>query len=321
MKKLVPLATLLALIVIVVGAYVRLSDAGLSCPDWPGCYGQAIVAAGAGADIDTRKAWIEMGHRYLAGTLGLLIFAIAVIAWLRRDRNQPALLPVLLLILVVFQALLGMWTVTLLLKPLVVTLHLLGGMATLALLVWLMMRTNPPRHEINMGASRIDTWSTISLILLFAQIALGGWVSANYAALACGDFPLCLGQWAPPMDFAQGFQVTRDLGQSTAGTPLPAEALTAIHWAHRLGALIVAFYFAALAAALFSAPGLRVYSVLMITVLAIQIALGAGNVLLSLPLAMAVAHNAVAALLLMVLVMLNFRTHSGGGRESRWHRA
>jgi cytochrome c oxidase assembly protein subunit 15 len=319
-RKLVLVAAFLAFSVMAFGAFVRLSDAGLGCPDWPGCYGHVAVPQSAEArslaqlkfpdkPFDSAKAWIEMMHRYLAGTLGLLMLAIAIYAWRKRAelRQSPAL-PLFLAGLVVLQALLGMWTVTMLLKPVVVSLHLLGGMATLALLCWLTLLQYDATPSVNAGKMRkLKFWGWFGFLLLVLQIALGGWVSANYAALACSDFPLCNGYWVPEMDFARGFHFLRELGMTAEGEPLSKPALTAIHWAHRLGALIVFCYLALLAIAVVRTQGLQKYGALLLIVLCVQVVLGIGNVLLSLPLALAVAHNAAAALLLIAMVVLNFK--------------
>jgi cytochrome c oxidase assembly protein subunit 15 len=292
-------ALVLALIVAVMGAYVRLSDAGLGCPDWPLCYGQPMPADMADRDA-LAKAWKEMGHRYLAGTLGALILAIAVAAW-RLRRSAP--LAGALVLLVAFQATLGMWTVTMLLKPAIVTAHLLGGMATLALLAWLALLQWPHAPAPEMRALRAI--AATALGALAAQIALGGWVSANYAALACPDLPLCPGS----MDFANAFHVLRELGQTPQGEPLSHDALRAIHWTHRLFALV------ALAAVLLAAwRAFRLLpriAIVLGALVAIQFALGVANVALGLPLALAAAHSAGAALLLLALVVLNFFVFRG----------
>ncbi|MGH8753919.1 MAG: COX15/CtaA family protein [Burkholderiales bacterium] len=321
-RKLVLGAAFLAFAVVVFGAFVRLSDAGLGCPDWPGCYGHVAVPQSEEArglaqlkfpdqPLDNTKAWIEMMHRYLAGTLGLLILAIAVYAWRKRaDLQQSPVLPLFLAGLVVLQALLGMWTVTLLLKPAVVSLHLLGGMATLALLCWLALLQYAAPQSVNTGKTgKLKFWGWFGLLLLALQIALGGWVSVNYASLACGGFPLCNGSWVPEMDFASGFHYLRELGMTAEGEPLSKSALTAIHWAHRLGALIVFCYLALLAIAVVRTRGLQKYGALLLIVLCVQVVLGIGNVLLSLPLALAAAHNAAAALLLIAMVVLNFKVN------------
>lgn len=315
------LTACLTFVVVVVGAYVRLADAGLGCPDWPGCYGSAtpLLAAeeisravkaqgGEHGPVSLDKAWKEMAHRYLAGTLGLLILSIAIVAWRRRSvfRDSPAL-PVALLGLVVFQAALGMWTVTLLLKPVIVTLHLLGGMATLALVAWLSLRQLHTAPAVRLrGAAGLQKWAALGLVIVAVQIALGGWVSSNYAALACVDLPTCHGDWVPRMDFEHGFQLVRELGRSSDGRHLAYEALTAIHWTHRVGALVTFFYIGALALALMRLPGMLGYAVALAALLLVQVALGIANVAAGLPLAVAVAHNAVAALLLVQVVVINF---------------
>ena len=316
-KKLVILATVLAFFVVVLGAYVRLSDAGLGCPDWPGCYGhigapetaaQQARAMEAFPDkpIEVHKAWKEMIHRYAAGILGLLVLAIAVLAWKRRAQigNSPAL-ATFLLALIIFQALLGMWTVTLLLKPVIVTTHLIGGMTTLVLLVWLALRAHSKRSGGE--ATSLRAPALLALAVVAAQIVLGGWVSSNYAALACTDFPTCNGAWKPAMDFGPAFHLTRELGMAADGGLLSRESLVAIHWVHRLGALITFVVVGVVALMAIRRVPLRGIGVAILLLLVLQVALGISNVLLSLPLPVAVAHNAVAALLLIALVVLNFR--------------
>lgn len=319
-KKLVIGAALLAFCVVVLGAYVRLSDAGLGCPDWPGCYGhiavpktdnQLAAAAQAFPDkpVESHKAWKEMIHRYFAGTLGLLILTIAVIAWRRRrELQQSPRLPSALVALVIFQALLGMWTVTLLLKPVIVSAHLLGGMTTLALLVWLALRQAGTGPRLDMlSIRRLRVWGLLGLLLVFLQIALGGWVSSNYAALACTEFPLCQGAWIPPMDFSHAFHFRRELGMTAEGGLLPMTALTAIHWTHRMGAYIVFAYIGWLALRVLRIRYLQGVGTALLLVLLAQVSLGVANVLFSLPLPVAVLHNAGAALLLITMVVLNFR--------------
>jgi cytochrome c oxidase assembly protein subunit 15 len=330
-RKLVLVATCLAFVVVVVGAYVRLMHAGLGCPDWPGCYGEltpahaeediarAVAAQGGEhGPVSAAKAWKEMFHRYLAGTLGLLILGIAIAAWRGRAAlgRSPALASSLLGV-VILQAALGMWTVTLLLKPVIVTLHLLGGMATLSLLAWLALRHIEPTPAADpVRARRLRPWAAIGLAVVAAQIALGGWVSSNYAALACIDFPTCHGVWRPDMDFAHGFQLVRELGRTAAGTHLAYEALTAIHWTHRVGAVVTLLYGAALSYALARSKGLTGYGVALAIVLAVQIGLGVTNIVAGLPLAVAVAHNAVAAILLVTLVVINFALSRVPSRHS-----
>ena len=292
-------ATLLTFCVVGLGAYVRLSDAGLGCPDWPGCYGH-LVGVPATAH-DAARAWKEMIHRYLAGSLGLAIFALTVMAW--RQRSQVTATS-LLAGVVVFQALLGMWTVTLLLKPVIVTAHLLGGMTTLALLVWLTLAAGTGDKVL---PASLRPLALIALPVVVVQIALGGWVSSNYAALACNDFPTCRGSWWPPMDFAHAFSFRRELGQAVDGSGLPFAALTAIHWSHRLWAGVVLLTVGVLAWRLGQLSAWRKAGLGLAALLGVQVGLGIANVLLSLPLPLAVAHNLGAALLLAALVALNFR--------------
>jgi len=302
-RRLVLATLILALCVIVVGAYVRLSHAGLGCPDWPLCYGQPMPGDQLGTDA-LGRAWKEMGHRYLAGALGLLIAALFVVAW--RSRSHRALSTALVLV-VLFQATLGMWTVTLLLKPAIVAAHLLGGMATLSLLVWLFLAqgTYAPDSE-----ARVARWPALAaLVAVVAQIALGGWVSANYAALACGDFPLCQGALVPAMDFGHAFHMLRALGETSDGARLPAEALTAIHWTHRAFALVVVATVGWVSFKAFSK--MRTLAIGIALLLTLQFLLGVANVFFGLPLALAAAHNAGAALLLTSLVVLNFFSFRG----------
>lgn len=302
-RRLVLATLLLAFCVIVVGAYVRLSDAGLGCPDWPLCYGRAVPGDDLGASA-LQRAWKEMAHRYLAGGLGLLILAVFFAAWKGR---QGALLAAALVLAVLFQATLGMWTVTLLLRPAIVAAHLLGGMATLALLLWLFFSLGSHRSAPEARALRLPALS--ALLAVAAQIALGGWVSANYAALACPDLPLCLGALVPPVDFHNAFHVFRELGQANGGERLPAEALTAIHWTHRMFALVVVVVVGWAAFKALSA--MRTLAIAIAALLALQFSLGVANVAFSLPLALAAAHNAGAALLLASLVVLNFFSFRG----------
>jgi cytochrome c oxidase assembly protein subunit 15 len=269
-----------------------------------------------GKTVDTGRAWKEMFHRYLAGTLGLLILAIAMIAWLKRGEiGRPPWLATLLVAVVAFQATLGMWTVTMLLKPAIVTLHLLGGMAVLAILIWLALREINPRPAPAAVALALRPWAAAGLAVLVAQIALGGWVSANYAALACPDFPACHGQWLPEMDFANAFHVLRELGVTAAGAPLTQEALQAIHWSHRLGALVTLLVAGIIAVRALRTPVMRAQGAVIVVLLAVQAGLGIVNVLARLPLVLAAAHNAFAALLLAALVVLNFTVFSSANRQ------
>jgi heme a synthase len=303
MRALAVATLTLAFVVVVVGAYVRLSDAGLGCPDWPFCYGKPLPAEIADRDA-LAKAWKEMGHRYLAGTLGILILFLAVGAW-RLRRSQ--ILATALVAVVVFQATLGMWTVTMLLKPAIVTAHLLGGMLTLALLAWLALSQFSHAPEPRMRGLRAI--AVITLAVVAVQIALGGWVSANYAALACPDLPLCKGEALPAMDFANAFHVLRELGQTAQGELLSLEALTAIHWSHRVFAMVALAAVLILVIHAWSVD--RRLALLVGLLLLIQFGLGVANVALSLPLGLAAAHNGGAALLLLSLVVLNFFSFRG----------
>jgi heme a synthase len=297
-RRLTLAAVALAFVVIVVGAYVRLSHSGLGCPDWPLCYGQ--VTPGDHLGVDARdRAWNEMAHRYLAGGLGLLIAGLFVAAWRRRGHRA---LTAALVLVVLFQATLGMWTVTLLLKPAIVAGHLLGGMATLSLLVWLFLAQGAYAPAPEARALRIP--ALVALVAVVMQIALGGWVSANYAALACPDLPLCQGAALPPMDFGHAFHMLRGLGETSDGARLPDEALTAIHWTHRVFALFVAAAAGWVSFRAFSI--LKPLAIAVALALALQFLLGVANVTLGLPLALAAAHNAGAALLLACLVVLNY---------------
>jgi len=316
-------ATGLALVVVVLGAYVRLSDAGLGCPDWPGCYGQIAVPGELSAveranlsfperPLEAAKAWKEMIHRYFAGALGLLILALAATAWVRRrEPLQQIGLPVALVGLVIFQALLGMWTVTLLLKPVVVMAHLLGGLSTLGLLWWMSLRHSrllQPVHASPAVLQGLRPWALLGLVVLGVQIALGGWTSANYAALQCTDFPTCQGEWWPPMDFTEGFVLWRGLGVDYEGGVLHNEARVAIHVMHRIGALVTLIYLGWLGIRVWRSSvsaRLRSVAAAMLGLLTLQVSLGIANILLFLPLPVAAAHNAGAALLLLSLITLN----------------
>jgi cytochrome c oxidase assembly protein subunit 15 len=318
--RLVLFACVLAFGVVVLGAYTRLADAGLGCPDWPGCYGKLLVPAHEGEvtekayleqrPLEPAKGWTEMVHRYFAGTLGLVILAIAVWSWRRRRvPGQPVWLPTFLLALVTFQALLGMWTVTLQLKPVIVMAHLLGGFATLSLLVLLALRSRPRKPAAASGA-RWRGVALAGLLVLVAQIALGGWTSANYAALACPDFPQCQGSWWPQTDFREGFVLWRGVGINYEFGVLDSTARTAIHMAHRIGALLTLLFLGWLALRLIrhGGPVLAATGWLIGALLLAQVTLGIANVVLFLPLPVAVAHNATAALLLLSLVLLNYQS-------------
>jgi cytochrome c oxidase assembly protein subunit 15 len=315
--RLALLATLLAALVVLLGVFTRLTHAGLGCPDWPGCYGFLGVPMSEGkqalaearfpeAPVEVAKGWYEMIHRYFAGALGLLILGLAVHALRhRRLPDQPLKLPLLLLLLVIIQAAFGMWTVTLKLWPQVVTAHLLGGFATLSLLFLLSLRLSG-RHPPLRATRGLRRLALLALLLVIGQIALGGWVSSNYAAVACTDLPTCHGQWWPPMDFANGFHLTQHIGPNYLGGQLDSDARTAIHVSHRLGALLVSLVILLLAWGL-RAQRHRGLALLLVLALLLQLSLGVANILLQLPLAVAVAHNAGGALLLLCLVLVNYR--------------
>ena len=316
-KKLALIGTVMALCVVVLGAYVRLSDAGLGCPDWPGCYGTLTVPQSEEAiqhaqtvyphsTVEAGKAWKEMIHRYLAGALGLVVLAMFVLAWKnQRDLKVSVWLPTLLLVVIAFQAALGMWTVTMLLKPVIVSAHLLGGVTTLGLLVWIAHRHWGHYSNTLVQTSAMRKLIRFALLIILLQIFLGGWTSTNYAALACTDFPTCHGAWMPDMDFKDAFHLVRDLGQSADGGNLTLASLTAIQWTHRVGAIITLIYLGFLAINGLKYAQLNKLSVALMAVLIAQIALGIANLLLHLPLVLAVAHNLGAALLLVIIVLFN----------------
>jgi cytochrome c oxidase assembly protein subunit 15 len=316
-KRLSLIAMLTALCLVSLGAYVRLSDAGLGCPDWPGCYGALTVPQSVDAiaqaqtvyphaPVEAGKAWKEMAHRYVAAVLGLMVLALFILGWKNKSsiRTSPWVTTGLAG-LIVFQALLGMWTVTLLLKPVVVSAHLLGGMSTLAILVWIAHRhwgTQIGRHLIPASYYWLIR---VALLVLFAQIFLGGWTSTNYAALACTDFPTCHGQWLPAMDFKDAFHLHRELGESADGGNLTLASLTAIQWTHRIGAVITLIYLGFMAVNGLKYGQLKTLSIALLCVLLAQISLGIANLLLHLPLVLAVGHNFGAALLVVIVVLLN----------------
>lgn len=317
-RRLALAGVVLTFAVVVLGAWVRLSDAGLGCPDWPGCYGH-ISVDDAARNVDAvneafpqrpfeyHKAIKEMVHRYFASTLGLLILALAGLAIAnRRDPQQPVVLPIALVALVIFQGLLGMWTVTLLLKPLIVVLHLLGGLATLSLLAWLALEkpAEVPDKKNLPGLRRV---AVAAFAVLALQIALGGWTSSNYAALACPDFPTCQNSMWPDMDVKDAFILWRGLGIDYEGGVLDHPARVAIHFVHRLGAVLAALMlgFASVAAIrLGPTRGVRIAGAVLGAVLVCQLILGPVMVMRALPLTLATAHNGVAALLLLAVVVL-----------------
>lgn len=322
-QRLLYLAAALALTVIVLGAWVRLTDAGLGCPDWPGCYGQLTVpdedhehAAAREAfpdrPLDPVKARNEMIHRYVATTLGLVICGIAGLALAnRRDPRQPVGLPLLLLGTVVVQGLLGMLTVTLLVKPLIVVLHLLGGLSTLGLAFWLILEAARQRAvSAPRVARRAFGPAVLALVVLVCQIILGGWTSSNYAALACPDLPGCLGQlWPEEADFSEAFILWRGLGVNYEGGVLDAAARVAIHLTHRLGAFITLVVMIVVGGRATRRPlnpaPMAAAGWLVIAAVSLQMILGTSTVWFGLPLWVATAHNGGAALLLLAVINLN----------------
>ena len=330
-RKLVWVAVFLTFDLIVFGGFTRLTDSGLGCPDWPGCYGMAnpflaheeIAAAEAAmptGPVTVAKAWIEMIHRYLAMGIGVIIMALlftSSMQW-RRTRNQafkPAM-PLALFVFVCIQGAFGAWTVTLKLQPVIVTIHLLLGMALLAMLTWLGGREDfliKPK-AISGGATitpavlrQLRTLALLAAAVVAVQIALGGWVSTNYATLACDEFPLCDGQVVPPMDFEHGFHLWRELGKTAAGHYLPFTALVAIHWVHRMSAIVVVLVLGLTIWKALPHASLRPTAQGLALVLAVQLFTGVATVYFDFPLAIAVLHNAGAALLVLLVTMLNYR--------------
>jgi cytochrome c oxidase assembly protein subunit 15 len=293
---------LLAAAVVVLGAWVRLTDAGLGCPDWPGCYGHIYPQA----DHNFSKALHEMTHRYFASLLGIIIIGMLLWAvWNRRNRGQPLIAVALLFILVCLQGALGALTVTLLLKPLIVTAHLLGGLSTLGILWWLSL--TPERRDLSASELSLRKFALLGLAVLAAQIFLGGWTSTNYAAVACPDLPTCQQAWWPPMDFRNAFVLWRGLDIDYTGGVLANPARIAIHVTHRLGALAtgsVFFLLGALSITRARSRRLRVIGGLIIGALLLQIGIGVAMVHLALPLPLATLHNAGAALLVICTVTL-----------------
>lgn len=347
-RKLILVTAFLTFDLIMFGAFTRLTDSGLGCPDWPGCYGEANPFS-AHADIHAAqtdmphgpvthfKAWVEMIHRYLASGVGVLIMAQMIIAWrCRRQYNSAPIFATALFLFVCLQGAFGMWTVTLKLQPVIVTMHLMLGMGLLAMLVWASERSNvgwvlaptlldenhslvlKNNRRLKIGFSRLWwvraptlRWSAIiAWLILFIQIALGGWVSTNYAVLACTEYPLCQGELIPPMDFEHGFSLWRELGKTVHGDYLSFAALTAIHWVHRNFAWLVVLSSGYVAYRALKVERLNPIAKAIFLVLLIQFGSGVANILLNWPLAIAVIHNGGAALLLALLTVLNYRVRN-----------
>jgi cytochrome c oxidase assembly protein subunit 15 len=323
-RKLLWVTLFLTFDLIMFGSFTRLTDSGLGCPDWPGCYGQANPVQ-AHADIraaetllptgpvTVAKAWIEMIHRYIAMAVGVLIIAIVIVAWRRWLKSGRQLhtyapaLPTALLLLVCVQGAFGAWTVTMKLQPIIVTIHLLLGLTLLGILAILASR-HSVIATVGAAARSISNPAVIALALLVLQIVLGGWVSTNYAVLACTDFPLCHGMLIPPMDFGHGFTLWRELGKTANGDYLPAEGLTAIHWVHRNFAFVVIAYIAWVAHKAMKIEGLRKTAKWILIAIAAQFASGVSTIYLSWPMAIAIMHNGGAALLVLLLVLLIYKS-------------
>jgi heme a synthase len=311
------------------GAFTRLSDSGLGCPDWPGCYGsasplgardeiQAAQSALPSGPVTQGKAWIEMVHRYLATAVGVLIVVMTAMAWSLRGKGPSPWWATLTLAWVIAQGAFGALTVTMKLYPAIVTLHLLGGIGLLVLLAVQdqVFVSRPARLS---KALSIGAWITAALVVV--QIALGGWVSTNYAVLACREFPLCQGQWWPPMDFEHAFTVQRELGQTAAGSYLPFAALTAIHITHRVFAMLVlgAMVWLAWRLAASGDATLRRFAVGIASLAVLQLATGLSNVVLGWPIVAALLHTGGAAALAALLATLLARAHLRSHAPARQH--
>lgn len=319
-SKLAWFGVALALFVVVLGAYVRLSHAGLGCPDWPGCYGQIAwptqseeieIANQAFPEraVEPDKASKEMIHRYFASTLGLIALSLFIWAYRRRE-DMSYTLPLVLGCVVALQGAFGMWTVTLKLNPTIVMTHLMGGMLTLSLFCWLALSRTPGITPYRYGGHVKQWMIVLALILVVLQIMLGGWTSANYAALACTGFPLCNGELWPEMNFAEAFVMWRGLGVNYEFGVLDAPSRIAIQMTHRIGFIFVSLYLIWLSTRLMKNRELMPLGVTVIALLLTQVGLGISNVMFNLPLIVATAHNGVAALLLLSIVVLLYKTRS-----------
>ncbi|WP_028780843.1 COX15/CtaA family protein [Shewanella sp. 38A_GOM-205m] len=319
LNLLLKMTLICTLTVILLGAYTRLSDAGLGCPDWPGCYGHIKVPSQAhelahverhfpGQEIEPKKAWLEMIHRYVAGSLGILVLLILIQSW--RGSATPKTLPGLIAALIVFQALLGMWTVTMKLMPVVVMSHLLGGFTLFSLLLLLYLRLRPLQiPDGDPKARTLAPLAMVALAIVVLQIMLGGWTSSNYAALACTELPICEGDWSNNLRLADAFSPFQGQHPSFEFGVLDYHTRMTIHIAHRIGALLTAIVVLTLAFMLWrraDSSMLKRSALVLTLVLGLQLSLGLANVLLHLPLPVAVAHNGGAALLLLTLVFINY---------------
>lgn len=330
LKKLVLFTIFVVFVAVGMGAFTRLVDAGLGCPDWPGCYGHLLWPdsaeeinraneAWSHAPVETDKTWPEMVHRYFASSVGL--FAIIILFYTVRKREKlpiTPMLPAIILGAVILQGLFGMWTVTLKLWPQVVTAHLLGGFTVLSLF-WLLFLKLKPRDEAvselsqdtAMKINKLKPLLVVALIFVVGQIALGGWTTSNYAAVACPDLPTCQHQWWPNMDFAQGFNITQHIGPNYLGGKMDNEARIAIHMSHRIGAILVtlSLIFVGLLALKTRVREIKIKVFVMWGVLALQIALGLSNIIFNFPVGVAVAHNLIGATLLLKLISLVHVVH------------
>ena len=320
-RKLAWVTAFLTLDLIMVGSFTRLTDSGLGCPDWPGCYGhsnpftageqirQAQTALPSGP-VTMSKAWIEMAHRYFALAVGVLIIVLTVQAWRRASLGAATArspwLATAALLWVCVQGAFGALTVTMKLQPAIVTLHLLGGIVLLALLTWIALREAPAPKTTT--APRVHAVALIALAAILIQIGLGGWVSSNYAVLACPDFPLCQGEFLPPMDFSHGFTWWRALGRTGEGDLVPFQALVAIHWTHRMFAIVVVAAVSVLVWQLWQHSTFSHLARGVLALMVLQLLTGLSNVVLQWPLLLAVLHSGGAALLVALLVVILHRT-------------
>ncbi|RYV02910.1 cytochrome B [Shewanella sp. OPT22] len=318
LKTILKISIVFTFIVILMGAYTRLADAGLGCPDWPGCYGQLKVPSGEhelakaeqhfpGLEVEPKKAWLEMIHRYLAGTLGLMVFGILI--YCLRTKDTPKKLPIVISVLIIFQALLGMWTVTMMLMPIVVMSHLLGGFTLIALLFVMYLRVKPLRVE---GGDRFargfKSLALIALLALIGQIMLGGWTSSNYAALTCTTLPICQGDWWNNLNIAKAFSPFQGDHISFEYGVLDHYTRMTIHVAHRIWAIVTSLLILWLGLRLLKSHSsiIKHGAGVMLALLVLQVLLGVSNIEFLLPLPVAVAHNGGAALLLLSVVYLNY---------------
>ncbi len=319
-RRICALAILMTLVVVSMGAWTRLNNAGLGCPDWPGCYGQIAVPNTAseiaaaeqtyGGSVDVSKGMTEMVHRYLASSLGLIIMLLAWYAYQqRRTAHYPVFLSYGLLALVITQGLFGMWTVTLKLLPVVVTLHLLGGLLTLSLLIRLYQRLQAS-SERDKNVNRPSWLVGGAVILLFIQLILGGWTSANYAGWSCPHWLQCADDQTVPLDFQTGFDVSAPVGPNYEGGMLSLEARAAIQMTHRAVAVLLCAYLLMVATVLFRNKSLRGPIACVILVVFTQVGLGVGNIIFGLPLGLAMAHHSGAVLLLISLLWLYQRVRT-----------